>query len=346
MQNADGQYKPGNNGTVYPAGTKYDVAAENVTLYATWSRQNVDAQFFIRKDGIIPTEPQGHPVSEYTNAIDVPGAIKVATFYTNSTPPGVLDRLNKAPTDAQIKRVLSTYDSNTQYVLWYVIKAENTWHVDGVLLEKSKVNLSYNANAPEGTWANMPDGKQYTAGSTVTVSDLTPTRNGYTFTGWNTKANGTGISYAGNAQFIINKDTTLYAQWEANSRTAYNVEFYYEFEGQYPQEPSYSETRYGRTDATVSVTSDDKMKAGYVFDSTAPNVETGVVLGDGSLTLKLYFKQQFTVTYIKGEFGDFPDNVHSNLNYQDDTPAFSGAVDERNAGQGTGLIHLLAGIRR
>ncbi|MCR5287299.1 MAG: InlB B-repeat-containing protein [Saccharofermentans sp.] len=42
------------------------------------------------------------------------------------------------------------------------------------------------------------------------------TRGGYTFTGWNTKANGKGISYKTGEEVPITKDTTLYAQWKKN----------------------------------------------------------------------------------------------------------------------------------
>ena len=101
--NGDAQYKPENKGTIYPAGTLYDVPSKNTTLYATWSSQNVNAEFFIRLDGAIPTEPQGHDVSEYTKAIKIDNAIKIGTFYFNGTYPGVEDQLNSIPTDEQIK---------------------------------------------------------------------------------------------------------------------------------------------------------------------------------------------------------------------------------------------------
>ena len=39
-------------------------------------------------------------------------------------------------------------------------------------------------------------------------------RSGYTFTGWNTAANGTGTPYAAGANFNFATDLTLYAQWE------------------------------------------------------------------------------------------------------------------------------------
>lgn len=39
------------------------------------------------------------------------------------------------------------------------------------------------------------------------------TREGYSFTGWNTKADGTGTPYADKAIVSFDADTTLYAQW-------------------------------------------------------------------------------------------------------------------------------------
>ena len=207
--------------TVYAAGSSYTVTSSNVKLYAIWSSSNTtNATFYIRLDGTIPTEPQSHSSSQYTSGITISGAIAsgCASFYTDSTN-GVSSKLAVVPTDEQIKAVYPNYDPSTQYVLWYVIKNEGTWHVDGVLLEKAKVNLTYNVNTDATDWSNMPDGQQYVQGATATVSSKVPTRTGYTFTGWNTKADGTGTSYASDATFTINEATTLYAQWKANEST-------------------------------------------------------------------------------------------------------------------------------
>ena len=59
------------------------------------------------------------------------------------------------------------------------------------------------------------------AASDVTVSTTAPTRSGYTFTGWNTAADGSGTSYAGNDSYTLpNSGTdTLYAQWTENTST-------------------------------------------------------------------------------------------------------------------------------
>lgn len=42
-------------------------------------------------------------------------------------------------------------------------------------------------------------------------------KTGYTFTGWNTKANGTGDTYVADETFTISANTTLYAQWTVNT---------------------------------------------------------------------------------------------------------------------------------
>lgn len=278
-----------------------------MTLYAVWSSQNADAEFYIRLDGTIPTEPQGHAASEYTGAIKKLKAIKIATFFTDSTN-GVASHLNSTPTDAQIENVMSaknlSYDSSKQYILWYVIKKESTWHIDGVLLDKAKVNLVYAPNAPAGTWKNMPDGAQYTVGSTVTVSNEVPTRTGYIFTGWNTRADGTGTSYSGTKQFNINENTTLYAQWTANEGTAYTVRHYKVSADGNSTELALQENLTGKTDTEVTATA--KEFAGYTYQAEydqngMKTVASGTVAGDGSLVLNLYYTpdddQTVQVTY-------------------------------------------------
>ncbi len=214
--NASGNY----TSTVYKPNDTWRVSADGNTIdfYAIWAQKDVDATFYIRLDGQIPTEPQSHENSEYATVGVIKNALKSAAFYTDSTN-GVDSYLNETPTDSQIKSGYAKYDSNTQYVLWYVIKLENNgWHVDGVLLNKAKVNLSYNPNCATGEWVSgtMPDGEQYVVNSEVTISDKVPKRLGYTFTGWNTAADGSGTSYNPSGQFVIKENTTLYAQWVEN----------------------------------------------------------------------------------------------------------------------------------
>ena len=80
--------------------------------------------------------------------------------------------------------------------------------------------VAYNKNGGSGA---MTSGT-HTYGATKSLTANAFTRTGYTFTGWNTKADGSGTSYANQANVLnmtsINDDTvTLYAQWTANTYT-------------------------------------------------------------------------------------------------------------------------------
>jgi uncharacterized repeat protein (TIGR02543 family) len=70
-------------------------------------------------------------------------------------------------------------------------------------------NVAYRDNGGAGS----PATSSHTTGSTVTVSSTIPSRDGYTFAGWNTVADGSGTSYDGGDSFVITSHVVLYAQW-------------------------------------------------------------------------------------------------------------------------------------
>ena len=81
--------------------------------------------------------------------------------------------------------------------------------------------LKYDANGGEGG-----PSANYTGGDTATVSADKPIREHYVFSGWNTRADGSGASYAPGAAYIFAADggnggcvTTLYAQWMPETKT-------------------------------------------------------------------------------------------------------------------------------
>lgn len=106
----------------------------------------------------------------------------------------------------------------------------------------------------------------------------------------------------------------------------YIVEFYYqnETDGTYSEEPQTVSQRIGTVRTTVSVTEEDKTPnlQNYVLDENAGNVLSGMVVKDGSLVLKIYFKRQYQVVYEPGAHGTFESQITGNLDYGDMTPAF------------------------
>ena len=94
---------------------------------------------------------------------------------------------------------------------------------------------------PKGTYTITYDGNGATAGTmdvqTCMIDDYpfdlaknTYTRDGYVFTGWNTKADGSGDSYKDGASVEALSETdqaeiTLYAMWRDSSEISYNIKY-------------------------------------------------------------------------------------------------------------------------
>ena len=63
------------------------------------------------------------------------------------------------------------------------------------------------------------DDQSIESGIDTVLNTNTFTREGHTFTGWNTSEDGTGTAYADGATVNLNTNLVLYAQWLANSYT-------------------------------------------------------------------------------------------------------------------------------
>ena len=74
----------------------------------------------------------------------------------------------------------------------------------------AQVNVSYDANGGTGTMESITGD----VGSEIVIGQNGFARSGYTFTGWNTQADGKGTAYKpGDSFTLTDKDTVLYAQW-------------------------------------------------------------------------------------------------------------------------------------
>ena len=105
----------------------------------------------------------------------------------------------------------SRYTLGYRDVTLYAIWADT--NLDAI--SQDKCNLSYVANAPGGKFSNIPEGQQYEVNTKATVSSKQPTREDYyDFTGWNTKADGSGESYGPGSKIDMVGNIVLYAQWQ------------------------------------------------------------------------------------------------------------------------------------
>ena len=96
-----------------------------------------------------------------------------------------------------------SYDSGASYTANAAATLYAQW-------EANTYTITYDANGG----VNPPAAQTKTYGVSLTLTTSAPTRDGYNFINWNTKADGSGTSYTKGASFTTNAATTLYAQWE------------------------------------------------------------------------------------------------------------------------------------
>ncbi|TVQ96995.1 MAG: DUF1566 domain-containing protein, partial [Desulfovibrionales bacterium] len=106
--------------------------------------------------------------------------------------------------------VLDTYP----YVVEFEVKSDNN-NLTGKIIVSEGLSLIYNGNNHDG--GTLPvDFNLYDKNSTAVVLDSTSTfyKDGHTFSGWNTKPDGTGTNYMPDSTLIMpGEDVILYARW-------------------------------------------------------------------------------------------------------------------------------------
>ena len=88
-----------------------------------------------------------------------------------------------------------------------------------VVLNVSNVNISFNANGGVGSMNSITGN----LGDKIVIPVNTFTNNNLYFKQWNTKADGTGLSYKSGDSFTLKGNTVLYAIWSENNITNINA---------------------------------------------------------------------------------------------------------------------------
>ena len=94
------------------------------------------------------------------------------------------------------------------------VYANGKWALKG-----NEITITFDPNGGTGSM----DAMSVNPGIDNTLTANTFTRADYTFTGWNTAANGSGTAYADKATVKFDVDTTLYAQWTQNPVITFNA---------------------------------------------------------------------------------------------------------------------------
>ena len=169
-------------------------------------------------------------------------------------------------------------------------------------IEIQQYTITYNANGGSGA----PSSQNKKHGESITLSNVKPTKTGYTFTGWNTNSDGSGTGYSVGSTYSNDSDITLYAQWQINTYTiTYNA-------NGGSGAPSNQTKKYGES---ITLSSTKPTRVGYTFTGWNTNSDgsgTGYSAGgtySNNSNVTLYAQWQsvssYTVTvYLQGELID------------------------------------------
>ena len=195
-----------NGNVVYQPGDLYDVNQDggNVTLYAKWEKAKYTATVKLN-GGSYNGSTKDFTISKYPGEEISIGAPTRSKHNFTGYKLTMDNNDGNAPTSVTqsasgFKGIMQmgNFTLNAQWTPW-------------------KHTVRYDANAKNDTSVKgIPASQSKTANGDIKLSSSVPTRNGYTFLGWNTKADGKGTAYAAGAIYKNDQNggtVTLYAQW-------------------------------------------------------------------------------------------------------------------------------------
>ena len=198
--------KKDGSGTSYQPGNLYDVNQDggNVTLYAQWEKEKYTATVKLN-GGSYNGSTKDFTISKYPGEeISIGAPTRSKHNFT-----GYILTMDNNDGDAptSVTQSASGFKGIMQMGNFTLTARWTPW----------EHTVRYNANAKNDTSVKgIPASQSKTANVDIKLSSGVPTRNGYTFLGWNTQANGKGTAYAAGAIYKNDQNggtVTLYAQW-------------------------------------------------------------------------------------------------------------------------------------
>ena len=235
---------------------------------------------------------------------------------------------NKYPSDIKIEglkrgqaslQVSSDYDGYQNDIIVNVISDEEF------------SSITFDSNGGTGSMDSQEIGEN----ETVNLNDNKFTKEGYKFTKWNTKADGTGTSYNDKAEITTSSDLTLYAQW---APITYSVIFNSNGgQGSMDKQDMVYDQEYNLRDNTFTKenhlfkewnTKSDGSGTSYSDKAQVSNITNK----EGNITLYAIWKDISRIKYTSSDFEGIEDGEYHtiNLSVQEDGYNIVYSVDGTN----------------
>ena len=252
--------------------------------FSGWSRSEkftMPAEDVVISGSFTANSDTGYKVEHYKETLD--GSYELADTDNNL----------KATTDTTVTATQKnyegfTYDSNVEGTI-----ASGTVTGDGNLVLKLyyvrntyKVTYEYTGTVPVGA-SSLPAVETYKYGERVRVAEAASAP-GYTFSGWNKP-----VTFTMPAENVV-----ISGSFTANGDTPYKVIHYLQNLDGTTYTERVVENLEGETNTKATANPRTTFK-GYTFDANVEGTQrSGIIAGDGSLVLKLYYvRNTYKVTY-------------------------------------------------
>ena len=242
-------------------------------------------------------------------------------YYTAAGVAG--EKVAEADLNAATAKVELTMDKEKGVVGWSTTPDSDT--PDKTITFAAGVTYVYPV-VKTGFWVTFnTDGGDYMAPQfrmeALNLSTVTPTRSGYTFTGW--------LDANGNSVTTVSAEATVTAQWKASSNTKYTVIHWLENANDNKYSSKDIEIKSGTTGAKTAATAKSSKDEDYQ-GFTAQKIEQKTIAGDGSTIVNIYYKRnvytvKFYSNYGRKEYTDLRITAKYGANISDKWPTRDGS---------------------
>ena len=164
--------------------------------------------------------------------------------------------------------------------------------IDLTVLYVITYTVTFDPNGGSGTMVPQT----FTEGVAQNLTPNTFTREGFTFIGWNTAADGSGTSFADGASVTASGNATLYAQWQKNAATVYTVTVSNDGNGTGTAVPSSGVTG-TEVELTATPNSGYRFKEWQVVTGGVTVTDNKLMIGTANVEVKAIFELIPAATY-------------------------------------------------